>query len=180
MKKILTLILCITSLVGSIQAQKKITADKKSSTVTYSMKHPLHDWDGINKAVNAVLIYDEATKTIKQVAVVLKVNDFDSENSNRDSHTVEVLESLKFPNVSFSSTSVIISGNAITAKGNLNFHGVTKATTLTGTIAQTDKKISFTGGFSVLMTDHGITKPTLMGVAADNEIKIKVVANFPL
>jgi polyisoprenoid-binding protein YceI len=177
MKNILIIFLSLFSF-SAIQAQKKLTIDKASSKVIYSMKHPMHDWTGTNKDVNAVLVYDEATKTIKQAAVVLKVSGFDSGNSNRDSHMVEVLESIKYPTINFSSSNIIIAGDKVTAKGNLTFHGVTKPIEITGSLKEAGKKLQISSDFSILLTDYKITKPTLLGVACDNELKMTFDVSF--
>jgi polyisoprenoid-binding protein YceI len=179
MKTILILLLTLFS-VTVIKAQKKITVDKANSKVIYAMKHPMHDWTGTNKDVNAVLVYDETTKTIKQAAVVLKVSGFDSGNSNRDSHMVEVLESIKFPTINFSSSNIVLTGEKVTAKGNLTFHGVTKPIEITGTLKQVGKKLQINSDFVILLTDYQITKPTLLGVACENELKIKFAVSFNL
>jgi polyisoprenoid-binding protein YceI len=171
-------LLCLSFL--DLSAQKKLTLNKAASKATYYMKHPMHDWDGTSKDINAVLVYNPTSKTFSQVAVVIKISSFDSGNSNRDSHMVEVLESIKFPTVSFSGTSIVREDNKITAKGNLFFHGVTKPLTLVGTISETDKKINIKSDFSVLLTDFNITKPTLMGVSTENEIKLKIDLSFNL
>ena len=44
----------------------KLIADKRISTVTYAMNHPMHSWEGVCKDVNSVIVYDKATKTIQQ------------------------------------------------------------------------------------------------------------------
>ncbi len=161
-------------------AQKKLVADKTSSTVIYAMKHPMHDWTGTNKVVNAVLVYDIATKAIKQVAAVLKVSDFDSGNSNRDSHMIEVLEAIKYPTINFSSSDVVLNGGKFTAKGNLTFHGISKPIEISGSIKESKNKLVLNSDFMVLLTDYKITKPTLLGVASENELKLKLNITFSL
>jgi polyisoprenoid-binding protein YceI len=171
-------LIAISSL--NVSAQKKLALDKTASSLTYFMKHPMHDWDGKSKELAAVMVYDESTKTIKQVAATVKVNSFDSGNSNRDSHMVEVLESLKYPNISFSSSAVSRDGEKISADGNLTFHGITKSVKITGTIKESGKKLSFNGTLRFLLTDFKVTKPTLLGVASENEVDLKIVAVFNL
>ncbi|GAB4052860.1 hypothetical protein [Spirosoma litoris] len=78
----------ISLLVSATTVGKKLIADKKISTVTYTMHHPLHTWDGVSHDVNCALMYDEATKAVESVAVVIKVATFDSKDSNRDSHAL--------------------------------------------------------------------------------------------
>jgi polyisoprenoid-binding protein YceI len=161
-------------------AQKKLSIDKSASKIVYAMKHPMHDWTGTSKDVNSVIVYNEATKAIQQVAVAIKVSSFDSGNSNRDSHMVEVLESIKYPTISFSSSAVTIVGETVTAKGNLTFHGVTKPMTITGTLKEAGKKLQINADFKVLLTDFKIVKPTLLGVACEDELKMKLNVTYNL
>ena len=51
-----------------------------------------------------VLVYNES---ISKIALAAQVIDFDSGNSGRDSHSLEVLEALKFPNIKFYSKALI-------------------------------------------------------------------------
>ena len=81
-----------------------LRADKSKSYLSYSANHALHAWTGTSKKVDCLLIYDGDTKTFKKVAVSTNVADFDSANSSRDSHGLEVLDAIKFPKVTFSST----------------------------------------------------------------------------
>src|SRR4051794_40773051 len=87
-------------------AIRKITADRRTSTVSYTMKHAIHTWDAVSHDVNCAINYNEDTKHIENVAVSMKVSSFDSHNGNRDSHGMEVMEGLKYPNVTFVSQSV--------------------------------------------------------------------------
>ncbi len=177
MKYLLIFIFSVLSL-NIAFSQKKLSVDKAKSNVIYAMKHPMHDWTGTNKDVNAVLIYDAASKTVKQVAAVLKVSGFDSGNSNRDSHMIEVLEAIKFPTINFSSSNLVINGEKFTAKGNLTFHGITKSIEINGTLKDTGKKVEINSDFSILLTDYQVTKPTLLGVACENELKLKLNISF--
>ncbi|HEY0110866.1 MAG TPA: YceI family protein, partial [Fibrella sp.] len=71
------LLLALSGFIPHALAPKKLMADKSKSTVTYSMVHPMHKWDGVSRDVNAAMIYDEATKQIQNVAVVIRVASFD-------------------------------------------------------------------------------------------------------
>ena len=159
---------------------RKIVADKKTSTVTYAMSHPAHDWEGVCKDVNAVIVYDDATKTISQVAVSLKVDAFDSGNANRDSHAIEVLEGLKYPKVTFTSNKIKSENNTLTADGNLTFHGVTKPVSITLTRTDSDKRVSLDGKFDILLSQFQIERPSLFGVKTKDEVKLSFKVFFPL
>ena len=90
------------------------------------MKHALHEWTGVSKDVNCIMETD-ANGTAQKVAVVVKVSSFDSKNSNRDSHMIEVTEGLSFPNITFSSPSITPNGQGkYKVAGKLSFHGVEK------------------------------------------------------
>lgn len=176
------LALSLLSFCGMAQQQdvSKVFADKSVSKVTYSMKHPMHEWEGISKDVNAVMVYNKATKSVDQVVVSLKVDSFDSGNSNRDSHALEVLEGLKLPKVTFVSTKIKPNGNSLTIDGNLTFHGVSKAITIVVNRNEANNKISFEGKFDVLLSDYKVDRPSLFGVKTEDIINLKYNLTFNL
>jgi len=162
-------------------AKRKVMADKALSTITYSAKHPLHKWDGVSHDVNCAMIYNEETKQPESVAVSLKVASFDSDNNNRDSHAIEVLEGIKFPNVTFVSSDIKPGDNGtLIAKGNLTFHGVTKPATLQATRKDTGGKMTLTGEFPVNMSDHNIERPSLMGMKTEDAMVLRFNVVFSL
>ena len=150
----------------------KVFADKKVSSITYTMRHPLHTWDGTSKDVNSVILTNADKSQLTQVAVSVKLSSFDSKNANRDSHMIEVAEGLKYPTISFSSTSIQTQGDIMVVKGNVSFHGVTQPINFEAKrkIAGTDLEIS--GAFTLKMTQFKIEPPSLLAVAADDEFKL--------
>ena len=77
----------------SIYSQGTLMIDSEKSSLSYDAKHFLHAWSGVNDNISGVIVYD---KEISKIAIAAKVVDFDSGNSNRDTHSLEVLEALKF------------------------------------------------------------------------------------
>ena len=134
----------LAGLTASVAQNLKLACDSKASTITYSMKHPLHQWDGVSKEVSSILLTDPEKSKFLQVAVKAKLSTFDSKNANRDSHMIEVAEGLKFPDVTFVSSEITVSGDQFTAHGKLTFHGVNKPATVTGTIARKKDRLTFT------------------------------------
>ncbi|GAB3548145.1 YceI family protein [Spirosoma fluminis] len=162
-------------------AKRKLMADKSVSTVTYAAKHPLHNWEGVSRDVNCAMIYNDETKQPETVAVSIKVASFDSQNNNRDSHAIEVLEGLKYPNVTFVSSEVKAGDNgALTAKGILTFHGVAKPVTLQATRKEAGGKMTLTGEFPIKMSDHSIERPSLMGLKTEDDMVLKFNIVFAL
>ena len=152
---------------------RKLVADKTKSTVTYSMVHPMHKWDGTSHDVNAAMLYDEATKQIQNIAVAIRVATFDSQNQNRDSHMIEVLDGLKYPNVTFSSQDVKPNPDGtLTAKGKLTFHNVAKPVTVVVTRRDVGSEMVMEGKFDLKMTDYGIERPSLLGFATEDQFSL--------
>ncbi len=175
MKKITIFIISIFFIYSNIGAQTtvKYGADKAKSYVTYAMSHPMHDWEATSKNVLSVLIFNLETKKIVKVAVSIPVSTFDSKNANRDSHTIEVLEGLKYQAVTFTSTSITGDDAKLSITGDLIFHGVTKSITFEASSKTTDTSIEVTGAFNVKISDFKIENPSLMGIATNDNIALK-------
>lgn len=150
---------------------KQIRADKSLSSITYGMKHALHAWTGTSKEV-ACAAETNAEGRITRVAATVKVKSFDSQNSNRDAHMLEVTDALTHPNITFSSATVTPESNGYLVKGNLSFHGVTKPFETKVTEAQKNGRRMISGRFIFLLEDFGIERPTLMLVKTDNEVEV--------
>jgi polyisoprenoid-binding protein YceI len=173
MKKSVILMI-IMFMVINVFAQNKVKVNciKEESSITYAMNHPLHAWTGESKDINSIILTDDARSAIFQVAVSAKVSTFDSKNANRDSHMMEVTEALKFPNVTFVSTTVNIEGSDFTAMGTLTFHGISQPVALKGNLSKEGNKMAFTGEFKLKMTQFKVDPPSLMGISTDDDFKL--------
>lgn len=170
---LLVIALAVTSAQAlKAQEQVKTKCNTKESTLSYSMSHPLHDWTGTSKEVNAIIVSDAQKKIITQVAASVKIASFDSKNANRDSHTIEVTEAIKYPAVTFSSTAIADNGEKLLVKGNLTFHGVTNPIAFEAVKKHDGGKTTVTGIIKVKMTDYKITPPSLMGLSTEDEFTI--------
>ncbi len=156
---------------------KQIRADRSLSSLTYAMKHALHAWTGTSKEV-ACAAETDAEGRITRVAATVRVKSFDSQNSNRDAHMLEVTDALTHPNITFSSTSVIPEAGGYLVRGNLSFHGVTKPFETKVTEAKKNGRRIITGRFIFLLEDFGIERPTLMLVKTDNEVEVNFEFHF--
>jgi len=137
------------------------------------MNHLLHAWDAVSPDVNGV-VQLKADGNIEKVAIVAKISSFDSKSSNRDAHTLEVTEALKFPNISFVSTSITESKNGeLDVKGNLQFHGVTKEISFKAVSKNNNGTVQVNGNFIFLLEDFKVPRPSFMLKQVDNEVKVK-------
>ena len=92
--------------------------DSEKSSLKYDAKHFLHAWSGVNNNIKGVVVYD---KNISKIAVAAEVVDFDSGNSNRDAHSLEVLEALKISMIKFYSEEIKVVDESLIMNGSWNF-----------------------------------------------------------
>ena len=156
-------------------SQSTLMINNEKSTISYNAKHVLHAWDGVNDNISGVIIYDNV---ISKIAIAAKVVDFDSGNSGRDSHSLEVLEALKFPNIKFYSDDISIQGNAITFNGDIEFHGQKKPITVLGTIDDNESLINVTGKFQIIPTEFSIKLPSFMLIEMEDYLNISFDVQF--
>lgn len=183
MYRYLLFFICFYVTEATTFAQKgsvKIRADKQTSSVDYYMSHPLHDFEGVNKKVSAIAIYHPTNESIETAAVVLSIADFSSGNGNRDSHAMEVLEALKYPLISFTSTSIQEGKDSLSIKGILNFHNVKRPISFKALKTIKGKQLKVVGGFKIDMTDYNVKPPSLLGLETSKIIKLVFSVNFDL
>lgn len=172
MRNIILFILFLFFSASSSRAQTSVKADKTRSTITYFMKHAVHAWSGTSKDVSCIIQLNSSGE-VEKVAATAKVKSFDSQNSNRDSHMLEVTDALTYPNVSFYSTAVSRNPDGYSVKGILNFHGVEKPVDIQVRESASGKQRVFAGSFIFLLEDHKVERPTLFMIKTDNEVKIE-------
>ena len=152
------------------------TYDIASSSITYTMKHKLHAWDGTSKQVNVASKWNG--DKLEQISVLAKVSSFNSGLSSRDSHMIEVLDALTLPNITFSSTSIKYNGSEILATGKLQFHGVTKEVQFAVKTRKENNQWVYEGEFPVLLESYNVKRPSLLFVKTDDLMKIRFVLVF--
>lgn len=148
-------------------AQKETwTLNPENSFISYDAKHILHSWKGMNTNVKGIAKV-EANK-INQIAILTLVKDFDSNNSGRDAHALEVLESLSYPEVRFYSDSITVAQDSIKITGLFNFHGVNQSRSIAALIENEKNKKIIRGSFKLTPSDFDIKLPSLMMVKIEN------------
>ena len=168
-------IFLLLGLAGRSQKEQTWVLQKPSS-LSYTAIHPLHKWTGTSTSVQAIMTTsnDEPEK----LAIMASVRSFDSQNSNRDAHALEVLDALRFPQVKFSSSGITKSSNGYTVTGTLEFHGVKKIRSIPVQFHKTELGWHLSGSFEVSLTEHEIDPPSFMLVKTEDLIKIEVDLTF--
>ena len=152
-----------------ISAQQ-LRVDTDTSYITYEASHPVHDWSGTSKDVQGVLVLE---KDIPQrIAVMTPVSSFDSKNSNRDGHAVEVLEALLYPKVSFYSDDLVLDENVLTITGVLKFHGISLPLSTKANYTKLKDFLVLEGDFTIQPSAFGIKLPSFMLVKMRDNIHI--------
>lgn len=160
----------------SVHAQK-LALDTQSSFVTYKAKHMAHAWEGTHQNLQGLAVIDSTG--LQQIAVKGAVRYFDSKNANRDSHALEVLEALQFPEVRFSSGDIqMIAGDRVLCNGILVFHGISMAKAVEAVYEKTENGFRLRGTFNFQATDFGVDLPSFLLVKINDRIEIDYDLNF--
>ncbi len=150
---------------------KSFQAIKGESILSYRMIHPLHKIQGISKDFFCEVDLSADTLSSK-IKVSANINSFDSKNSSRDSHAMEMVEALKYPRVEFFSESIKPDSNGYAVTGKLNFHGITQPINFHVTPHFLNHKIEIVGGFTVKLSDFKVERPSLLFVPVEDKLTI--------
>jgi len=171
MKFKLVLLLLIAPLALTFGQMKRYEAVKPDSYIKYKITHPLHEFEATSKQVYCAVDADAGSKQIKDVLVQVPVSSFDSGNSNRDSHAMEVVEELMYPDARFISSSITQKGDSLEVQGNLTFHGETKEITFPAFASWANNKLTVSGNFNVSLTEFKIKRPSLLLIPINDTIQ---------
>lgn len=110
----------------------------------------------------------------------VSVESFNSGNSNRDSHAMEVVEALKYPDAIFKSTSINPRGDSLKISGQLTFHGITKDIIISALPKWSDKKLIVNGNFDISLTAFHVERPSLLLIPVKDILEFTLEQTFNL
>lgn len=151
----------------------QLRVNKSKSYIKYEGDHLLHSWEGTNDKVNGLAILDPISKSLQKLAILLYVRDFDSQNSGRDAHALEVLEALKYPEIKFYSESIEIDNENLIINGIFDFHGKQIKKTFSASYKNQDSKWIIFGEFQLTPTDFNINLPSFLSIKMEDLLEIK-------
>jgi hypothetical protein len=145
-----------------------------NSTLTYHISHPLHDAEGVSHAARGKgICHNEQCNFL--IAVLL--NSFNSGNSNRDLHMLQVTRGAQFPlvTVRFELPRAALASPTIRTNLQIQFAGHTaeykqvafKRLTEGGTI-------QVSGTIPLKLSDFNVTRPELLAIPISNEVPVRV------
>lgn len=146
----------------------------KQSTLTYHVSHPLHESEGVSHAARGKGICHEGQCDF---LIAVPVKSFDSGDSNRDLHMIQVTRGAEFPMVQVRTRLPEEASGSPTIHADLEiqFAGQTvqyKQVSFELTTQGSEKRIA--GTIPATLTDFKIDPPSLLTMPVKNEIPIKV------
>ena len=148
--------------------------------MTYRMVHPLHKIEATSKEVVYDVEADPGTKEITKVSGSVDVTTFDSGNSNRDSHAMEVIDAIDYPDAKFEGTGFVQKGDSLLITGKVTLHGVTRDMTAGAVTRWTDGKLEVDGQFNLSLEAFKIDRPSLLMIPVEDKLSFDFVAVFGL
>lgn len=168
---ILTVFIAVL-LPGICRADEQWTLE--SSTLSYHMSHPMHQVDGVSRAAKGKGACHAGQCDF---LIAAPVNTFDSGDSNRDLHMVQVTRGAQFPMVVVrtripeqtpSSGTIYADLEVQFAGQTAHYNHVPFQKTTSGS------EVRITGTIPATCSDFKIDPPSFLTVAIKNEIPVKV------
>jgi hypothetical protein len=146
----------------------------EKSTLSYHVSHPLHQVDGVSHAAKGKCACQAGDC---QFLIAVPVKSFDSGDSNRDVHMIQVVRGAQYPmaTVRFHLPESAASSSTIHADLQVELAGHTaeyKQVPFQVTINGNEAHV--TGAIPAKMSDFQIQPPSLLTVATKNEMPVKV------
>jgi hypothetical protein len=146
----------------------------EQSTLTYHVSHPLHQTDGVSRAARGKGICHEGQCDF---LIAVPVKSFDSGDSNRDLHMLQVTRGAEFPMVTVRTRlpESAATSSTIHADLEIQFAGQTAHyKDIPFQLTTQGKQIHVTGTIPATLSDFKIEPPSLLTMPVKNDIPIRV------
>ena len=146
----------------------------KESTLTYHVSHPLHQTDGVSHAARGKGICHEGQCDF---LIAVPVKSFDSGDSNRDLHMIQVTKGAEFPMVMVRTRLPESAGASTTIKADLEiqFAGKTAHYQQVPFEVKTEGTAKhITGTIPTTLGDFKIDPPSLLTMPVKNEVPVRI------
>lgn len=146
----------------------------QQSTLTYSISHPLHHVEGVSHAAKGKGNCNDGQCDF---LIAVPVKSFDSGDSNRDLHMLQVTRGAEYPMVLVRTSLPEADANQSSIHTNLEiqFAGQTvHYKDVPFQLSHEGKDIHLTGTIPATLSDFKITPPSLLTIPVKNEIPVKV------
>ena len=112
-------------------------------------------------------------------SVDVSLVDLKSDNSDRDEHMYEAIDTKKYTKTTYTINSISPnSAGKYNIYGTLNLHGVAKKLDFSANITKKGKEITITGETAFKMSDFGITPPKLLFLTVRDLLELKINTTY--
>jgi hypothetical protein len=146
----------------------------EQSTLTYHVSHPLHQSEGVSHAARGKAVCHAGQCNF---LIAVPVKSFDSGDSNRDLHMVQVTRGAQFPLVTVRTRlpEAVSTSSTVNADLEIQFAGQTaQFEQVSFQLATQGNEIKISGTIPATLTDFKIEPPTLLTLPVKNEIPVRV------
>src|SRR6202166_3874422 len=143
-------------------------------TLTYHVSHPLHQIEGVSHAARGKGVCHSGQC---ELLIAVPVKSFDSADSNRDLHMLQVTRGGQFPMVTVRTRLPEEASGSATVHADLEiqFAGQTaRYTQVPFQLATQGNQIRITGTIPATLADFKIDPPTLLTIPVKNEMPVSV------
>lgn len=146
----------------------------EQSTLTYHVSHPLHQTEGVSHAARGKGVCHAGQCDF---LIAVPVKSFDSGDSNRDLHMLQVARGAQFPIVSVRTRLPETASASATIHADLEiqFAGQTaQYKQVSFQLAKEGNQMRLSGTIPATLTDFKIDPPSLLAVPVKNEMPVRV------
>jgi hypothetical protein len=146
----------------------------QESTLTYHVSHPLHQSEGVSHAAKGKGVCHAAQC---EFLIAVPVKSFDSGDSNRDLHMLQVTRGAEFPLVTVRTRlpESDATASSISADLEIQFAGQTaKYKQVPFKLEKRGDLIHITGTIPATLADFKIDPPSLLTMPVKNEIPVRI------
>jgi hypothetical protein len=146
----------------------------QESTLTYHVSHPLHQTEGVSHAARGKGVCHDGQC---EFLIAAAVKSFDSGDSNRDLHMLQVTHGAQFPLVSVRAKlpEAALTSSAIHLDLEIQFAGQTaQYKQLPFKVATQGTMARLSGTIPATLADFKIDPPSLLSIAVKNEMPVRV------
>jgi polyisoprenoid-binding protein YceI len=148
----------------------------ETSKITYFVKHPMHQVEGVSTAAKGKGVCDDKGCNF---LIAAPVKSFDSGNSNRDAHMWQVTKAEEYP---MASVSLKLASENVTGKQKTDLQvtlaGKTNTVPAEINVSNVGGKTHVTSEFVITFAGFQMERPSLLGVSVKDEIKISLEADW--
>ncbi|WP_379964753.1 YceI family protein [Epilithonimonas sp. UC225_85] len=132
---------------------------QKSTNIKINGTSTLHDWD--MSSAQSTFTGNVSGNVITDVRFVMKAESLKSKESAMDKNAYKALQTSKYPELTFVSSSILASGTS-TITGNLTISNVTRTVKIPVTVTKNGASYIIKGNTKIKMSAFGIKPPTFM------------------